>query len=222
MFVGVVLLLSAARSIGAQTAVEPDTAAGRSPRWQTSLVILGQSALVRSSLLLGTPVPERTVALRGIDLAVRPSRFGFGAHLRVAQSALGSSDLSVAEVGVTLGAPVFSIDATFAQRAGYSPATGLMHDESYPYVRLGLRSQRMLGNSRLSVFFRAAAIAGTDASLTEPVEGWDGETHVAWTARRVPVRAMLGYRIERFAVAGLEQEVSALLFGVGLVRGMPR
>jgi len=212
----------APRSLAAQVTASSEAAAPTDPRWQTTLVFVGQSALVRASLLQGTPPPERTVALRGIDLSIRPRQFGIGVHARLAQSSLGAADLSVAEIGATLGVPAFSLEATFAQRAGYSPNTGLMHDESYPYVRAGLRFQRMLGTSRFSVFFRGAALFGTDASLVEPVEGWDGETQVAWTARRIPLRAMLGYRLERFAVAGVEQEVSALLFGVGVVRGMPR
>lgn len=217
-----VLMVCAAMRADAQAPVAAEPINDTLPRRQAIVVLVSQSALVRASLLQGVPAEERAVAMRGIDLLFLPARFGFGAHARLSQSSLGGSDLAVAEIGLTIGAPLLSLEATFAQRAGYSPATGLMHDESYPYTRLGVRSQRRLPNSRFTVFFRGGVIAGTDASLPEPVEGWDGETQVSWTLRRFPVRAMLGYRLERFAVAGMEQEVSAMIFGVGLVRGMPR
>lgn len=216
------LLACTAMRVGAQAPAAVGSTSDAPPRRQAIVVLVSQSALVRASLLQGAPSEERAVAMRGLDVVFLPARFGFGAHARLSQSSLGGSDLSVAEVGLTLGAPLLSVEATFAQRSGYSPATGLMHDESYPYTRLGVRSQRQLWNSRFTVFFRGGVIAGTDAALPEPVEGWDGETQVAWTMRRVPVRAMLGYRLERFAVAGMEQEVSAMIFGLGLVRGMPK
>lgn len=215
-----VVAIVQARSVGAQSSSSPASSAPM--KRQAMVLVVSQAALVRASLLQGTPVPERAVSLRGVDLAWLPARVGFGAHARIAQSSLGSADLSMAELGLSLGGGAFSVEGTVGQRAGYSPTSGLMHDQSYPYARAGVRSQRFLGNTRFSVSLRGGVLFGVGEAEAEPVEGWEGETQVSWTAPRIPLRAMVGYRIERFAVAGVEQEVSALLIGFGVVRGMPR
>jgi hypothetical protein len=37
--------------------------------------------------------------------------------------------------------------------------------------------------------------------------------------RRFPLGVHVGYRLERFAVAGMEQQVSALILGSGIILG---
>lgn len=181
-------------------------------------------AEVRSGLQTGPTVEPRAVALQGVDVVLLPRRGGIGLAGRLTQSPLGATDLGGVEAGVLVGSPGFAIEGAYAMRNGYSHASGLAHDSVHVYLRGGFRSRAILGNSGFAVGFRTGYFVPMERGDVpeEDIQGWEGETFVTWAAPRVPVSAIVGYRLERFSVSGVEQEVSALVVGAGFTLGARR
>jgi hypothetical protein len=175
---------------------------------------------VRSGLTTGVLAHARTVALQGVDFLVQPLSGGVGLAGRLTRATTGVGDLASLEGGVLLGAPGFSLEAAYVRRAGYSPTSGLMHDSTYVFGRVGIRMRSTLGNTGFALGGRAGAfIPVGDEGSEDSARGWEGETSVQWVGRRFPLGVHVGYRLERFAVAGMEQQVSALILGSGIILG---
>lgn len=176
---------------------------------------------VRNALRTGPMSEPREVALQGVDVVLQPRAGGVGIAGRLTQSPLGAKDLGNMEAGLLFGSPGFSLEAAYATRNGYSVESGMAHDSVHVYVRGGLRMRAILGNSGFAVGFRAGYFLPPEQKPLdgENLEGWEGETYLTWVAPRFPISALVGYRIERFAVAGHEQESSALVVGGGFTLG---
>jgi len=181
-----------------------------------SLQIAGvmQMTEVRSALLQNTPL-DRAVSLAGLDVVAAPRGRGVGVAARVMQSTGGTGDLAATELGVLVGGRRLLAEAAYVRRAGYSFESGYLHDSTHTFMRAGLRWRDVLGNSPFRLGFRAGFyLPPGEGAPEDRLEGWEGETTLAMQFKRVPLSAQLGYRLERFRVSGMEQEVSALMLGM--------
>jgi hypothetical protein len=209
--------------VPASSAAAPQTVpARRSPVFLHFAGLLHASE-VRGSLVGGAPVTPRAVALGGADFTLQPRNGGIGLAARVTQSDLGAGDLGSIEGGVLLGSPAFAVEGAYVMRNGYSVESGLSHDSVHTFGRGGVRMRGILGNSGAAVHFRAGYFVPIGQSFdADALQGWEGESTLSWTLPRFPLTIQAGYRLERFFVSGLEQEVSALVVGGGFTFGARR
>ena len=180
-----------------------------------TIQVLAQQARVYTSLGALIP-PSRDVALVGAELGVPTGVPGLRVRARMLRGTRGD-DLESLDAGIVYWIGPVGIEGAWAQRASYSPRTGLAHDRMTDFARAGLRAGVDLGVSGFALHLRAHAYVPTHqpAGLDDDMEGWDGETGLTYGHPGLPVTATLGYRIERFRIFGVEQEVSALTFALG-------
>ena len=140
---------------------------------------------------------------------------------RILRSTLGSSDLHSIDAGLVVGWRVLGVAAAYGQRASYDPASGLAHARGAEFGRLGVRLNSSAPTTPFSIHLRGDAYLPAQAADTaaNAISGWDAEGGVTWHARRQPLTASLGYRLERFRIFRVEQEVSALTFSLGVAFG---
>ena len=154
------------------------------------------------------------VSLAAVEFAALPRRRGVGAEVRVLQSTGSGADLQQLEAALLVGARNLLVEGAYVRRTGYSVATGFLHDSTHSFARIGLRWAAPLGNSPFAIGFRAGYYLGAgESDPVEAMKGWEGESSVRMAFRKLPVSAQLGYRLQRFYVSGLEQEVSSLMLG---------
>jgi hypothetical protein len=187
------------------------------------LVLMGEMhrTQLRTSVGGGAPSDE-SVAMTSLDFQLQPARSG---GLGIAGRLMsGGDDVPTHwEGSLLLGARRFALDLGYAVRSGYDPAGGGLFDTTYAFGKGGFRARANLGNTDFSMKLRGAyyvEIPTADEPATPAeLEGWEGETGLAWTWNRFPLTVTLGYRIERFKVFDREQEVSSLVLGGGLLLG---
>lgn len=165
--------------------------------------------------------PEEKPGLGSFELALQKAR---GGGLGIAIRSVGGEEAAeYAEAAFLMGSRVFALDLGAATRTGFNTFTGGAFDTTYTFARAGFRSRANLGNTDFSVTMRGLYYIGLptpeEEALPSDLEGWSGETGLSWTWNRFPLTANLGYRIERFRVFAVEQEVSSLYFGGGLLLG---
>lgn len=174
---------------------------------------------------VGTITPTSS-ALIALDFALQPvERNGIGVAGRLI--GMGEDAPGFAEGSILLGSRRFAVDLGLGSRTGPDPdkPDENPYDILFPFAKIGVRSRLNLGQSPLSVQFRAARHVGIganefDSNFGAPdAAGWAGETSVSWTRPGSPLTASLGYRIERFEAYRIEQQLSALTVGVGMVFG---
>jgi hypothetical protein len=167
----------------------------------------------RSALVDGEEAPGRASgSIRGLELFVMPKE-GLGIYgRRLTGSFVGTSRPLLEEVGVLLGDPTFRIEAAYVARP-YVP-----QDSTLRMVRAGFAGTSRFGTSGVSVRLRGGYFAPIERFKAdgEQIEGWEGETSLAYTWDRYPLSAQLGYRIERLRVRDFEEETSALTLGIGI------
>ena len=175
-----------------------------------------QSASVRTAA--AGIITESNVGLTGVELLLQPRKGGVGMTARM----LGRPDeLNYLDGSILLGTRVFSVDLAYVMRAGPDPLVPVNLDSTYSFGRAGVRSRANLGHTGFTLNFRAGyyvPIPEVTAKVAG-LEGWEGETGLSWTWSRFPLTAALGYRLERFKIYSVEQEVSALTLGVGVAFG---
>jgi hypothetical protein len=203
-------------------AAATEAGAGRPPALHVQVSGTMHLAEQRSALL-ANPADDRMVSLGGFELTAWPQRRGLGASARVLQSTGTAPDLGQMEAGLLIGGPTLVAEGTYVRRTGYSSRTGVLHDSTHTFVRAGVRWNTPLGNTPFAIAFRAGYYIGSgETNPVESLKGWDGETSVRIGIRGSGVSALLGYRMERFYVSGVEQEVSALLLGTTYTFGTVR
>jgi hypothetical protein len=202
-------------SMAVPMAVPMAVHAQATPARGISIAALAHQARVRSALGNLMP-PERSVPQMGLELGVPTFWEQLRVHGRLLRATGGGDDLHSMEAGLLLTSRFVGVEASYAQRGSYSPSTGLAHGRVAEFGRAGVRTQMGLGGTGLSLHLRANAYLPTwrAASPDDDVEGWDGETGLTYATSALPVSATLGYRLERFRIFGVEQEVSALTFAV--------
>lgn len=176
---------------------------------------VAQQARVRTALGAMIP-PERDAAQVGAELGLPTPLGGLRVHARMLRGTQGD-DLESLDAGLIYWIGPVGIEGAWAQRASYSPRNGLAHGRMTDFARAGLRTGLELGLTGFSMHLRANAYVPTRrAALPEDdIEGWDGDTGLTYRHPGLPVSATLGYRLERFRIFGVEQEVSALTFALG-------
>lgn len=176
-----------------------------------------QSAEVRTTT--GVATQDESGSIGGVEFLLTPRNGGIGIHGRM----LSTDGPRIMEGGLLIGSRRFSLDLAYQMRDGYSPAgAGITNfDSTYAFARGGFRSRANLGNTGFTVGFRAGYYVAipSDQDPGPELEGWEGETQLAWSWSRYPLTLLMGYRIERFLVWGIEQEVSAFSIGGGLAFG---
>lgn len=179
------------------------------PRQGVSIAALAHQARVRTALDALMP-PERAVSQMGVELGA-PT---FWRPMRVAARVLRATradDLASLDAGVVIGGRFVALEAAYATRGSYSPASGLAHARTASFARAGLRGRLALGATGFTMHLRGNAYVPTG----DDIEGWDGESGLTFSPASWPVTATLGYRLERFRIFDVEQEVSSLTFGLG-------
>lgn len=179
------------------------------PRHGVSIAALAHQARVRTALDALMP-PERAVSQVGVELGA-PT---FWRPMRVAARVLRATradDLASLDAGVVIGGRFVALEAAYATRGSYSPTSGLAHARTASFARAGLRGRLALGATGFAMHLRGNAYLPTG----DDVEGWDGESGLTFSTPSWPVTATLGYRLERFRIFDVEQEVSSLTFGLG-------
>jgi hypothetical protein len=207
--------LAALAALSMPMAMPAAVHAQAAPARGVSIAALAHQARVRSALGSLMP-PERSVPQMGLELGAPTFWAPLRVHGRLLRATAGSDDLHSMEAGLLLTNRFIGVEASYARRGSYSPSTGLAHGRIAEFGRAGLRTQMGLGGTGLSLHLRANAYVPTwrAESAEDDVEGWDGETGLTYAAPTLPVSATLGYRLERFRIFGVEQEVSALTFAV--------
>lgn len=184
-----------------------------------TLRVVSHQALVRSALDNLVP-PERRVSLTGAEVLIPTPWSALHVEARLLQSDRGDPDLRFLDAGLVLGWPVVGFAAAYGQRGSYDPSTGHAHARDADFGRVGVRL-RASPRAAFSLHLRGDAYVPISAedSPAEGLRGWDAEGGVTWRARELPFTASLGYRLERFHIFGVDQEVSALTVGLGLAFG---
>jgi hypothetical protein len=185
-----------------------------------SLRLLTHQALVRSALGTLLP-PERRVSQTGVAISLASPWRPLRAEGRILRSSLGSSDLHSMDAGFVVGWRAFAVAAAYGQRASYDPESGLAHARGAEFGRFGVRLSSSAATSLFSIHLRGDTYVPAQAADTaaNALRGWDAEGGVTWRARRQPLTASVGYRLERFRIFRVEQEVSALTFSLGVAFG---
>lgn len=209
-----VLLAVALLGAGASTtSLRAQTMEPRGP----VLAVLAHQARVRSALGDLVP-PERSVPQLGLEVSAptfwRPLRVTG----RLLRSTRGADDLHSLDAGVLLSVRFISLEAAYASRRSYSPESGLAHGRTAEFARESRRARAGVGSSGFIMHLRGNAYVPTQraAVAEDEIEGWDAESGLTYVPRSLPVTATLGYRLERFRIFGVEQEVSALTFALGV------
>jgi hypothetical protein len=212
------LVLVAAAAGGLVLARTAD--AQRAPGPSLSVSALAHHARVRTALGELMP-PERSVPQVGLEITARTFWSPMTLGARVLRSTGGADDLHSEEAGLLISGRYIGVEAAYSRRGSYSPTSGLAHDRIAEFGRAGIRARMGLGGTGFSLHLRAHAYVPTwRAALAEDdIEGWDGETGLRYALTSLPVAAAMGYRLERFRIFGVEQEVSALTFSVGYSLG---
>jgi hypothetical protein len=170
-----------------------------------------------------TLLPEQQSSMVSIEGTYLPlSGNGVGVTARIIVG--GNNTPQYTELGFLVGSRQIALDLGVATRRGFNTFTTGIYDSTHTTARLGLRSRLNLGESGFSLQSRAGRYIGFPEPRGLPnravPQGWNAETGVSWTwPGRIPFTANLGYRIERFRAWNLEQEVSSLTFGTGLLFG---
>lgn len=201
--------------------VAPTAASGQYvTRGGVAIRMLSHQALVRSALGELLP-PERRVSQWGLGL-ILPT-FWPAMHIegRVLRGERGSIDLRSVDAGVVLGWRSLGLAAAFGQRGSYDPQTGLAHGREAEFSRLGLRLATGDPDAMFTLHLRGDAYLPIQKmeDSADALSGWDAEGGVTWRTRRLPLTASLGYRLERFQIFRVQQEVSALTVALGLAFG---
>lgn len=181
------------------------------------LTILAHEARVRTAAGAQVP-PERAVAQFGLELTVPTPVHALRLAGRILRSTRGTEDLHSTDAGVLLAGRIITFEAAFVRRGSYSPQTGGAHNQVAEFARAGLRARVAVGNTGFAMHVRGNHYIPTQraADAADAAEGWEAESGVSYSVRRLPLTGMLGYRIERFRVFGVEQEVSSLTFALGV------
>lgn len=203
-------------------ALAPARLAGQAPYASggIDITLLAHEAIVHTAA--GDRLaPERHVGQVGLELGVPTPLRALRVYGRALTATQGQDDLRSLDVGLAFGpflSRVLVLEAAFAQRASYSPETGLAHGRVAEFARAGARMRLPLGRSGFALHVTGSGYLPTNQpeDPDDAVTGWLGESGVSYSVRRIPVTAMLGYRIERFRVFAVEQEVSSLTFALGV------
>lgn len=187
---------------------------------ETTIRILAHQALVRSALGALLP-PERRVSQLGAEITLPSPWRVMRVEARFLRSSRGSSDLRSIDAGLIVGWRAFGVAAAYGQRGSYDPASGLAHTRDAEFGRLGARLASGEANSSFIVHLRGDGYIPTQAtdSSANALSGWDAEGGVTWRRRGHPLTASVGYRLERFRIFGVEQEISALTVALGVAFG---
>jgi len=170
--------------------------------------------------------PAASTAVLSLDFALQPVQ-GNGIGVAGRLIGLGENAPGFAEGSLLLGSRRFAVDLGIGSRTGADPdkPDENPYDLAFRFAKIGVRSRLNLGQSPFSVQFRAARHVGiganeVDSNFGAPdALGWAGETQLSWTRIGSPFTASVGYRIDRFEAYRIEQEMSALTVGVGMVFG---
>jgi hypothetical protein len=190
------------------------TATRRSP---VQFLLFGytQSSEIRTTD--GVTTSDESGPIAGVEFLLALRSGAFGLHGRL----LSTDGPAVMEGGVVLGSRKFALDLAYMMRDGFNPVNSQPYDSTYAFARAGFRSRANLGNTGFTVGLRGGYYVGIPGSVDPgaDLEGWEGESQLAWTWSRFPLTVLMGYRLERFRVWGIEQETSALTFGGGVALG---
>lgn len=206
------------------------------------VAVVGQSAHARTARL-GAVIPERDVALRGVEgeywLRSRglgmngpATRDGFGFAMRLHQSTLGGDDLTYYDVSVMhgLGGLVervggarirdavgdLAVELALGNHAGFERTSGLAHGEMHGIARLGVRAAARLMPAPLALEVRMSRyLALGGPSGADGLSGFEGETALRWSFIGQPFDAAVGYRFQRMTVHRAAQEATSLRLEVG-------
>lgn len=201
-------------------ALPADVAAQHATAGGVAVRVLSHQAFVRSALGDLVP-PERRVSLLGVELILPTPWRALRVEGRVLRSEQGQVDLRLLDAGLVFGSREVGVAAAFGQRGSYDPETGLAHTRDAEFGRVGLRFRVGAPDAHFVLHLRADAYApvGSMDSPADSISGWDAEGGVTWRSAGHPVTASLGYRLERFRIFRVEQEVSALTFALGVAFG---
>ena len=185
-----------------------------------ALRVLSHQALVRGMLGDLLP-PERRVSQTGIELTIPTPWTALRAEGRLLRSDRGNSDLGSIDAGLVLGWRALGVAAAYGQRRSYDPVSGLAHSRDAEFGRLGLRLRLGAPDAHFLFHLRGDGYLPVQSASdsVEALRGWDAEGGVTLRTRSLPFTASLGYRLERFRIFGVEQEVSALTFALGVALG---
>lgn len=181
-----------------------------------AVTALAHQALVRSALDDLLP-PERSVPQVGLEVSAPTFWQPLRLTGRVLRSTRGGDDLNSLDAGLLMGWQYIAVEAAYSQRASYSPETGLAHARNADFARAGVRAQMPVGLTGFSLHLRGHTYIPTSRATVpeDEIEGWEAQSGLTYALATLPVNATLGYRLERFRIFGVEQEVSALTFALG-------
>lgn len=177
-------------------------------------------ARVRSAL--GTIVPpERAVPMYGFELVLPTGWRPLAIEGRFLRSAHGRADLRSRDLGLTLGSEVFRLAAAYGDRGSYEPASGLAHHRDAAFIRVGVRIGWRPSGSGLLLRLHADHYLPLRAGDVPPpgLRGTEVATAITYRPLRLPMTASIGYRLERFRIFRVDQEVSALTLALGYAVG---
>jgi len=180
--------------------------------------LLTHQALVRSALGALVP-PERRVPQYGAEVSLHTGWTPLRVEGRVLRSTHGGADLRSRDAGLTFGGRVLGIAVAYGDRGSYSPTTGLAHHREAAFARVGARVRWHARDSGLLLHLSAdhyMAIRPQEQP-TAKLRGAEVSTGLTYRHGLFPVTTTLGYRVERFRVFGVTQEVSALTFALGYI-----
>jgi len=159
-----------------------------------------------------------SVAIEGIEAYLAPPNGGGGFGMRILNGAFSNGRLKLQEGRVFAGERVLQVEGAYGQRS-IAGAT----DTLVRFTRAGLRSITRIGGSGFSFNITGSKYFTGDfskkASGNDKVNGWEGETAIAYTTPRFPAFAQVGYRAEYFTFGNRAEYLNGVVFGAGVWLG---
>lgn len=166
------------------------------------------------------PNPPFNGTMIGVEGLIQPLR---GRGIGVAGKAVsaGSGSPAYTNIELLLGARSLAFGLGLGTRSGLDLLTTGAYDSTFTVFSPALRSRVNLGATGVSVASKAVRYFNLPDSRTPNPKlwGWNAEASMAWTAKRLPITASLGYRHELFRVYDRKHTLHSLVIGGGMLFG---
>ncbi|MBX3173021.1 MAG: hypothetical protein KF709_01285 [Gemmatimonadaceae bacterium] len=199
--------------------IVPTSAENESPYFVQALV----SSHITTNSIRGSgffETPTYKGAMVGVEGSIQPLHGrGLGVGGRVISA--GQSTPAYSDIELLLGQRELAVGLGLGYRQGLDLTNHRAYDSTFAFFSPSIRSRVNLGDGGFSLASRLVRYFGLPESRTPKPQlwGWHIEESLAWTASRLPITAMVGFRHEQFRVYREKHTLNSLVIGGGIIFG---
>jgi hypothetical protein len=177
------------------------------------------AATKRNSSIDDIVTDRSSTSVKGIEAFLAPPNGAGGFAMRILDGTYGNGKLKLREGRIFLGENGLRVEGAYGQRSILGSVDTLVR-----FARAGLRSVTRIGGSGFSLNVSGSKYFSGDLSnkksdATDKLNGWEGETAIAYTAPRIPVFVQIGYRAEYFTFGNRAEYLNGVVLGTGVWLG---